>query len=198
MKIVNVIGNGESRKGFDLKQLSGTVIGCNAIYRDFTPDILCASDQSMCKEIRESDYAGPLYTRPDWNKKFNALAYKELPWTGKQKYDDPWHMNTGPHAINIACKEDPDRIILLGFDISGSKDNPDKINNYYKDTENYDASSHRRIPPSHWHPQLNNFFRLHPDIEFVYVQPSNPDVHKEWRQNTNVIITDYQNIGKYT
>ena len=71
MKIVNVIGNGESRKGFDLNTLSGIVIGCNAIYRDHTPDILCASDQSMCKEIRESDYAGPLYTRPDWNKKFN-------------------------------------------------------------------------------------------------------------------------------
>ena len=107
-------------------------------------------------------------------------------------------MNTGPHAINIACKENPDRIVIIGFDISGSKDNPDEINNYYKDSVNYDKADHRRIPPSHWHPQLNNFFRLHPDIEFVYVQPSNPDVHNEWRQNTNVIIIDYQNLGKYT
>ena len=78
------------------------------------------------------------------------------------------------------------------------KDNPDKINNYYKDSVNYDKADHRRIPPHHWHPQLNNFFQLHPDIEFVYVQPSNPDIPKQWRQNTNVTITDYENLGKYT
>ena len=55
VKRVFCIGNGESRIGFDLEKLRphGKIYGCNAIYRDFTPDILCASDQSMCKEIRE-------------------------------------------------------------------------------------------------------------------------------------------------
>ena len=36
------LGNGQSRQGLDLKKMKdyATVIGCNAIYRDFTPDIL--------------------------------------------------------------------------------------------------------------------------------------------------------------
>ena len=40
------LGNGNSRNEFDLDELKkyGTVIGSNAIYRDFTPDILVALD----------------------------------------------------------------------------------------------------------------------------------------------------------
>ena len=40
------LGNGQSRQGLDLKKMKdyATVIGCNAIYRDFTPDILVALD----------------------------------------------------------------------------------------------------------------------------------------------------------
>jgi hypothetical protein len=39
MTKVFCIGNGESRKGFDLESLRkhGTIYGCNAIYRDFMP-----------------------------------------------------------------------------------------------------------------------------------------------------------------
>ena len=35
-----IIGNGPSRKGFDLNLLktSGQIYGCNALYRDFVPD----------------------------------------------------------------------------------------------------------------------------------------------------------------
>ena len=40
------LGNGQSRQGLDLTKMKdyATVIGCNAIYRDFTPDILVALD----------------------------------------------------------------------------------------------------------------------------------------------------------
>ena len=43
------IGNGESRKGFDLETLRthGTIYGCNAIYRDFMPDVLTAVDHGI-------------------------------------------------------------------------------------------------------------------------------------------------------
>ncbi len=55
-------GNGNSRKTLDLDKFKqhGTVIGCNAIYRDYTPDILVALDtelltksivQDMCSKI---------------------------------------------------------------------------------------------------------------------------------------------------
>jgi len=47
------LGNGQSRQGLDLQKMKdyATVIGCNAIYRDFTPDILVALDSRMSHEI---------------------------------------------------------------------------------------------------------------------------------------------------
>ena len=55
---VFLIGNGTSRKDFDLERLrsKGTIIGCNALYREFTPDVLIAIDAKMLKELKESDY----------------------------------------------------------------------------------------------------------------------------------------------
>ena len=57
--IVFCIGNGESRKGFDLTQLKqyGKIYGCNALYRDFTPDVLTAVDQGISHEIYQSGYS---------------------------------------------------------------------------------------------------------------------------------------------
>ncbi|MBC8429841.1 MAG: hypothetical protein H8D92_00440 [Pelagibacteraceae bacterium] len=51
-------GNGNSRKRIDIEQYKkyGTVVGCNAIYRDFTPDILVALDSRMNHEIYRSGY----------------------------------------------------------------------------------------------------------------------------------------------
>ena len=51
-----IIGNGVSRKGFDLEQLrgKGVIYGCNALYRDFMPDVLVATDDKMREEIELS------------------------------------------------------------------------------------------------------------------------------------------------
>ena len=58
MSIMFCLGNGNSRKEFDLDELKkyGTVIGSNAIYRDFTPDILVALDSRMSHEVYRSGY----------------------------------------------------------------------------------------------------------------------------------------------
>ena len=52
-----IIGNGKSRIGFDLNQLrgKGTIYGCNALYRDFMPDVLIATDDRMREEIELSE-----------------------------------------------------------------------------------------------------------------------------------------------
>src|SRR5210317_131842 len=57
--VVFLIGNGESRLNFDLERLRGlgTTIGCNALYRDFAPDILTVIDATMIKEVDNSGYA---------------------------------------------------------------------------------------------------------------------------------------------
>jgi hypothetical protein len=59
-KKVFLIGNGSSRKDFDLNTLvgKGTIIGCNALYRDFKPDILICQDAKMARELYDNDYTG--------------------------------------------------------------------------------------------------------------------------------------------
>ena len=55
MSKVFCIGNGESRKDFDLNVLKGKgkVYGCNAIYRDYPDliDVLTAVDNGIIHEI---------------------------------------------------------------------------------------------------------------------------------------------------
>jgi len=65
---VFVLGNGPSRKNIDISKLDGTVIGCNACYRDFTPDVICATDAGIMGDIIESGYDGQCYfTHNSWN-----------------------------------------------------------------------------------------------------------------------------------
>ena len=59
MTKVFCIGNGESRKDFDLNKLKphGKIYGCNALYRNFTPDVLIAVDGGIIHEIYHSGYS---------------------------------------------------------------------------------------------------------------------------------------------
>jgi len=52
------IGNGESRQSLDLRMFKphGRIYGCNALYRDFTPDVLTAVDHGIMHEIYQSGY----------------------------------------------------------------------------------------------------------------------------------------------
>ena len=56
---VFALGNGESRKQVDLKALKerGKIYGCNALYRDFTPDVLVCVDGGLMHEVYTSGYA---------------------------------------------------------------------------------------------------------------------------------------------
>ena len=56
---VFILGNGESRKSVDLDALKeiGPIYGCNALYRDFTPDALICVDGGMMHEVYASGYA---------------------------------------------------------------------------------------------------------------------------------------------
>tara|TARA_Y100001963_G_scaffold156849_1_gene251465 strand:+ start:998 stop:1723 length:726 start_codon:yes stop_codon:yes gene_type:complete len=67
-RVAWIIGNGPSRKQVDLDELEGTTFGCNAIYRDFTPDYLISGDAGVIKEICVDGY--PRENNcifPDWS-----------------------------------------------------------------------------------------------------------------------------------
>jgi hypothetical protein len=53
MNIACVMGNGPSRKQFDLDTIHATMYtyGCNALYRDFMPDYLVSMDFHVVDEI---------------------------------------------------------------------------------------------------------------------------------------------------
>ena len=81
---VFVLGNGPSRKNIDPIKLNGTVIGCNACYRDFTPDVICATDAGIMSDIIDSGYDGKCYfTHNSWNL-LPAESYEALK-TGKER-----------------------------------------------------------------------------------------------------------------
>ena len=52
------IGNGKSRRGFDLRTLKprGVILGCNNLYKDFAPDVLVAIDHPIMHNIYQSGY----------------------------------------------------------------------------------------------------------------------------------------------
>ena len=63
-----VLGNGPSRKNIDPNSLPGLVIGCNACYRDFKPDAICAIDAGVMSDIIDSGFDGDCYfTHDSWN-----------------------------------------------------------------------------------------------------------------------------------
>ena len=80
VKRVFCIGNGESRLGFDLEKLRphGKIYGCNAIYRDFMPDVLTAVDHGIMHEVYHAGIAQkiPCYFR-DWTK-VPAMTYEPM------------------------------------------------------------------------------------------------------------------------
>ena len=57
MERAYIIGNGPSRKGVDLSKLPGKTFGCNALYRDFKPDVLISVDNGIMHEIYQSGFA---------------------------------------------------------------------------------------------------------------------------------------------
>ena len=95
MKRVFCIGNGESRLGFDLEKLRihGKIYGCNAIYRDFMPDVLTAVDQGIMHEVYHAGIAQiiPCYFR-DWTK-IPAMSYETMLLGGMNEVEAKEHLD---------------------------------------------------------------------------------------------------------
>jgi hypothetical protein len=205
-----VIGNGESRRGFDLGRLSslGTVIGCNALYRDFSPDYLISVDRAMIDEICRSGYADqhrvivndrhyPLFKQ--------HLGIQCLPvfWTydpeGKrEKSYRGW--SSGPSAVGYATGltdiEPADtRIYMIGFDFNGLNG---QINNMYKGTDNYATEGKPETFFGNWVRQLYTIITGRPKIQFIRLSRREhvpPDFVK-LNNFSNLSIDDFDQIVK--
>ena len=165
------IGNGESRLGFDLKHIANhkagiggadrlQSYGCNALYRDFTPDFLIAVGKDIIEELSTKDYLS------------NNIVYVHgehiLGYPGKF-YLIPQNVSydAGSLAVYMACFDGHKKVFMLGYD---GYDVAGPVNNVYKDTNAYLAATdqqHGQI----WIKALKNVMLTYGDVEFVRVMP---------------------------
>jgi hypothetical protein len=156
-----VLGNGISRQGISLLALQerGPIYGCNALYREFVPDVLIATDRPIATAIQESGYSAQhrFYTR------------RPLPNLGACAVPKPYFgFSSGPIAVGLAAQDGHACIYLLGFDMGPTTANT--INNLYAGTEFYRANSAPPTYTGNWIKQLTQVMTEHKSVRFVRVQ----------------------------
>jgi hypothetical protein len=194
VKPVIAVGNGESRINIDLSTTINdyTVVGCNAICRDYPIEHLVCVDRRM---VREGiyHYAENIYTRNDWAHEFqntNVQPVPDLPYTGALREDEPFQWGSGPYAVLIAAHLAESDVYMIGFDLY-SKDR--KVNNVYKGTENYVRTDSHEINPKYWIHQISKVIEHFPNITFTVFVESDWHLPKSWEQ----FNLKQENIGKF-
>lgn len=126
-----LIGNGESRKDFNLDLLKphGKIYGCNALYREYTPDVLVSVDHGIMHEIYQSGYC---YKNDTWFRDWTTVPdhmYESMVYAGLTKIDieelNKWHIK------NENKRTDEKEFVMHGANLSGLvtilKQNKDKF-----------------------------------------------------------------------
>lgn len=187
-----VIGNGESRTGFDLEQLRplGPIYGCNALYRDFIPDVLVAVDDGMVKEIKEAISNGLVLNDFAYRERANN-DYGRIIRTSTCSYEDKGYA-AGPTALRLLCTrfKGIDEVYLIGFDIYSTDGTR---NNIYKGTKNYSKEDAQPVVPNNWIEKLARIFVGNSATKFFRVTniQANPP---EWSDVDNIANITYEQM----
>lgn len=187
------IGNGESRLQLNLSHIAnhkGGVLaanklqsyGCNAFYRDFTPDFLVATGEEIVTEIANSGYTNDniVYTN----------AYPIMEYPGKF-YLIPQNLSldAGSIAAYLACFDGHKKVFLIGYD---NYHDEEITNNVYKDTYGYPASGINQNGVS-FELSLFRVMQTYDDVEFVRVMPTATwYVPPRWSDLVNFRQVDYR------
>lgn len=160
MKVAFVIGNGVSRREIDLSCIKkhGTVYGCNALYREFEPDVLVATDTFISQTIQDSGYAK------------NHVFYTRFPrpQSGARVLPSESRRSaSGPNALYLSIDDGHDLIYLVGFDMGPTVSNT--LNNIYAGTEHYLPPSADPVCPDKWIADCVLMISKNPLTQFVRV-----------------------------
>jgi hypothetical protein len=160
MSIAFVCGNGVSRKDIDLSKLKlhGSIYGCNAMYREFAPDCLIATDRAISEQIQKSGYSKThrFYTR-------RPLAGFGAVMLPKKYYGN----SSGPNAIALAALDGHETIYLLGFDMGPTVNA--KFNNVYAGSEFYKPIDAAPTYTGNWIRQISAIALDFPTAKFIRV-----------------------------
>lgn len=190
-----IIGNGESRLSVDVGSLNGPIVGCNAICRDYRVDHLVCVDKRMVNEALSTSFFRNtrVYTRQDWWFQYrlydNVGPVPDLPYSGTQKWDKPFHWGSGPYAVLIGAMKSS-LVNMIGFDLYSKNG---KINNIYKGTENYNSRDFRAVDPSYWIYQIEKVFEHFPDVSFRIYNTPDWKCPSEWKK-FNVQVDSISNL----
>jgi hypothetical protein len=175
-----IIGNGPSRKKFDLSKLknTGQTYGCNALYRDFIPDFIFSVDSKITLEMCQNEvgkkcihYAPSLEVNRRYSKKMLHL----IP-------NNP-HVISGNQAIWTATVHGHKNLYLLGFDFR--EYGKDKLNNIYQDTSNY-GERHDDAIFDGWLKQFRRFIKQRPYCNFTIVHDNPPEFLNNLQTGTDL------------
>ena len=164
-----IIGNGPSRKGFDLTRLAetGQTYGCNALYRDFIPDFIFSVDtkitMKMCEDevgLKTFHYAPSL----EVNRKQTKGMLHLIP-------HNP-HWISGNTAFWTAGVHGHKNIYLIGFDFR--EYGKGQLNNIYQDTEYY-GERHDDLIFEGWLKQFRDMLKMRPYVNYTVVHDNPPD-----------------------
>lgn len=182
MTTAYIIGNGVSRKNFNLESLRGLgkIFGCNALYRDFDPDYLVAIDDKIIKEITEF-----------YHNKNQCIFPPE-----EERYEPPdvYGLTSGPTprsnagivAMQYAIKMGFKQLKCLGFDFL-VVDNDVATSNIYENTNAYDAQTKTSLSDTRNRMRfLGWLIEKNPNIEFVFMYPKNTKIYVPVCDNVKV------------
>ena len=160
MTIAFVIGNGISRRDVVLTTLKplGKIYGCNALHREFVPDVLVATDKPISAHIQESGYPA------------KNVFYTRRPLEGKGALKVPaeyFGFSSGPIATGLAALDGHRRIYMLGFDMG--PDSNKKFNNLYAGTEFYKARDAEPTYTGNWVKQICRIAKDHQKTRFIRI-----------------------------
>jgi hypothetical protein len=152
-----VLGNGVSRRNINLTQLRlhGPIYGCNALYREYTPDVLVATDRPIATRIQESGYSAQhrFHTR------------RPMPNLGAKPVPTGYYGNSsGPIACALAAQDGHRDIYMLGFDLGA--DHNQTFNNMYAGTEFYKEQGARPTFTGNWIRQLTQIAKDFSSVTF--------------------------------
>lgn len=205
MKISFAVGNGESRQGFDLSSVSdvGPIYGCNYIFQDCHVDNLIACDRAVVDKILRSGYNSRcnFYTRERWYTQFNQPPYTkvfpELVSEGDQKWQKSDHWGSGLYAAYIACVDQADVVVMIGYDLNGFQEKEN--NNVYKKLSipGTDAAGQKPIDASFWIKQFTQLFTWFPDVTFSFINHDDWMYPAEWDRFENWTIDNYEVLQQF-
>tara|TARA_Y100001938_G_scaffold151172_1_gene246857 strand:- start:491 stop:1246 length:756 start_codon:yes stop_codon:yes gene_type:complete len=187
------IGNGPSRKNFDLNTLkaTGQTYGCNAIYRDFMPDFIFSVDTKMTTEMVENEvgrktfhYAPALEVNRKQAKGMLHLIPNNPHWiSGNQAF---WTAGVHGHK----------NIYLLGYDFR--EYGRGQLNNIYQGTLCYGERHDDKIFEG-WLKQFRDMIKMRPYVNYTVVHDNPPDYLRHLQTGTdlgNSRVINYKEFEK--